>query len=162
MAMKVLFVSFLISATGLAASCGNSTDSSTQTCGPATGTVERVVDGDTVVLVGGQKVRYLGLDAPETDACYGSEATAFNSELVLGKEVALEYDVECRDNYNRLLAHVSINGGSVNMTLLEQGYACQMVISPNVLYRDVYANAVQIARAYGRGVWSACDPVPCL
>jgi len=160
--MKTLLMSFLTCATVIAASCGSDSGQAATACGPATGTIERVVDGDTVVLVGGQKVRYLGIDTPETDACYGSEATAANRELVLGKEVALEYDVECHDNYNRLLAHVSINGGSVNMTLLEQGYACQMVISPNLLYRDVYANAVQIARAYGRGVWSACAPVPCL
>jgi len=160
--MKPLFVIFVTLATVMSAGCGNDSDSSTQTCGPATGTVERVVDGDTVVLVGGQKVRYLGIDAPETDACYGSEATAFNSSLVLGKEVSLQYDEECKDKYNRLLAHLSIDGASVNMTMLEQGYACQMVISPNVLYSDAYADAVQVARAYGRGIWSACNPVPCL
>ncbi len=155
-------VAILLALLALTFGCGGTDETPTEECGPAHATVERVVDGDTIVLVGGQKVRYLGVNAPESDACFGPEAEAFNAALVVGREVGLEYDVQCRDQYDRLLAHVTLDGGSVNLTLLEQGLACLMVIAPNVLYEDVYAQAVQVARAYGRGIWEACEPVPCL
>ena len=68
--------------------------------------VTRVIDGDTVELQTGDRVRYLLVNAPETtnghDDCYGQNAATFNSDLVLNKTVQLTYDVECKDRYDRL------------------------------------------------------------
>ena len=61
-------------------------------CGPSEGVVERVIDGDTIELVGGVKIRYLMVNTPETtggkNECYGDNAVTFNTDLVLGKTVS--------------------------------------------------------------------------
>jgi micrococcal nuclease len=133
-------------------------------CGPTEATVARVIDGDTIVLESGERVRYLLLDAPETTLghadCYGSNATQFNSDLVAGRRIALTYDVQCDDSYGRLLAYVSVDGTEVNPLLVARGYACVLRVPPNGAgqiseFEDLEARA----RQERLGVWS-CDPVP--
>src|SRR4030042_2567140 len=76
--------------------------------------VTRVIDGDTIEIEGGQKVRYIGIDTPEkvdprpSVQCYGKEAAAKNKELVEGKRVRLEKDVSETDKYGRLLRYVFV------------------------------------------------------
>src|SRR5213075_1662431 len=93
-------------------------------CGPSTATVTRVVDGDTVELDSGVKIRYLMVNAPETTSghndCYGQNAVTFNTDLVLNKKVDLVYDVECQDRFQRTLAYVSVDGVEVNSLMLER------------------------------------------
>ena len=134
-------------------------------CGPSRAVVERVIDGDTVELDSGERVRYLLVDTPENTTsveCFGVEATAFNRALVEGREVRLTYDLECTDRFGRLLAYVEIEGRSVNQELVEQGYACVLQIPPNgvdlaPLYMDLETRAVD----EGRGLWSVCVDSPC-
>ena len=130
-------------------------------CGPSSALVTRVVDGDTVELEGGQKVRYLCVNTPEsttTVECYGPEAAAFNRDLVEGKAVTLEYDVECRDKYDRLLAFVTVGGQEVNRVLVERGYAEVMIIAPNCQARQQeFEDLEVVARNAGVGLWSACQ-----
>lgn len=134
-------------------------------CGPSRAVVERVIDGDTVELDSGERVRYLLVDTPENTTsveCFGEEATAFNRALVEGRQVRLTYDVECTDRFGRLLAYVEIEGRSVNQALVEQGYACVLQILPNgvdlaPLYMDLETRAVD----EGRGLWSVCVDSPC-
>ena len=82
---------------------------------PATGVVERVVDGDTVIVRAGGgalRVRLLGIDTPETVdpdrpvGCFGPEASAYTKHLLTGRSVSLVYDRELHDRYGRLLAYV--------------------------------------------------------
>ena len=62
----------------------------------------RVIDGDTIELSNGEKIRLIGVDTPETKhprkpvEYYGKEASAFTKKMVEGKEVRLEYDVQER------------------------------------------------------------------
>jgi micrococcal nuclease len=135
-------------------------------CGPGEAMVERVIDGDTILLAGDLKVRYLLVDAPETTNgrtdCYGANAARFNADLVLGKTVQLTYDVQCQDRFGRALAYVTLVGQDVNRLLIERGYACLLHIPPDGDARAEELAAVQAeARAAGRGLWSACDPIPC-
>ncbi|RLB53317.1 MAG: thermonuclease [Deltaproteobacteria bacterium] len=135
-------------------------------CGPGSATVQRVIDGDTVELADGRRVRYLLIDAPENTSghndCYGAEATAYNRALVEGRRVQLEYDVECSDRYDRLLAYVRVDGQEVNARLVEQGYACVYYIPPNGQQRQVeYQTLEAQARAAGRGMWGECQVVSC-
>lgn len=137
-----------------------------QGCGPATDTVVEVVDGDTVKLAGGETVRYLMADSTEItkgkNECYGQEAASFNKSMVLDKQVTLAYDVECRDKYGRLLAYVSVDGIEVNSLEVERGFACVLHIPPNGAERELeFADLQAQAKAAKRGVWGACDPVPC-
>jgi micrococcal nuclease len=135
-------------------------------CGPSSGVVTRVIDGDTVELETGVKIRYLMVNAPETtnghDDCYGQNAATFNTDLVLGKTVDLAYDVECEDRYGRTLAYVSVGGQEVNTLMLERGFACLLHISPDGDDRLAEFKAIEAsAKAAKRGLWGACDPIPC-
>ena len=135
-------------------------------CGPREAEVARIIDGDTIELVGGERVRYLMIDTPETTGgkseCYGANAVTLNTELVLGKTVELAYDVECQDRFGRTLAYVSVNGREVNALMIERGYACVLHVPPNGDDRLSELQALEdAARAAGRGLWGACDPIPC-
>ena len=82
-----------------------------------------VVDGDTVDLDNGERVRLVGIDAPEKGTCGADEATTALSEMVLGQEVTLEPSDEDRDRYGRLLRYVVVNGEDAGGELLAQGLA---------------------------------------
>lgn len=132
--------------------------------------VSRVIDGDTVELIDGRKVRYIGVDTPETTRHVGDrwikdpqpfalEAAEFNRQLVEGKTVRLDYDVQTHDRYGRLLAYVYVEGADknelfVNAELLKQGMAQTMTIPPNVKYADTFRDYARKARQEKRGLWS--------
>ena len=135
-------------------------------CGPRHAVVERVIDGDTIVLTGDVRIRFLLVDAPEITgghaACYGASAAQFNTDLVLGQAVELTYDARCQDRFGRTLAYVTVDGQDVNRLLIERGYACVLHIPPDGDARADELEAVQAAaRSARRGLWGACDPIPC-
>lgn len=128
--------------------------------------VERVVDGDTLVVDGGARVRLIGVDTPESVdprqpvECFGREAAAFTAALVpAGTAVRLLTDAEPRDRFGRLLAYVwrLDDGLFVNAALVREGYAELLSIPPNVAYADHLATLAAEARAEGRGLWRACE-----
>jgi micrococcal nuclease len=134
--------------------------------GPDTGKVTRVVDGDTIDLESGERIRYLMVNTPETtggkNECYGSNATQFNTDMVLNKTVELRYDVEKEDQFGRTLAYVSVDGMEINRLIVERGFGCVLHIPPNGDDRLAEFNMLeQTARLSMRGVWGACMPVPC-
>lgn len=153
-------------AAGLAAAAACAASGADSPCGPGEATVERIVDGDTIDLAGGARIRYLLVNTPETtggkNECYGTNAVTFNTDLVLGKRVALRYDTECTDRFDRTLAYVTVAGQEVNTLLVERGYACVLHIPPNGDDRAEEFGALEdAARAANRGLWGACDPIPC-
>lgn len=117
-------------------------------------TVARIVDGDTVDISGGKRVRYIGVDTPETGDCFGSESTKKNKELVLDKEVRLEKDVSETDKYGRLLRYVWAGEIMVNEEMVRQGYAKVFTYPPDVKYADRFVAAEREARANKRGLWA--------
>jgi micrococcal nuclease len=133
------------------------------TCGPTEATVAEVIDGDTVELSSGERVRYLLVDTPElaTD-CYGQEAKRLNEDLVLHKRVSLTYDVECQDRFGRLLAYVSVGDRDINRILVERGYACTLYIPPDgEAHRDEFVALEATAKEQRRGMWGACQEIKC-
>ena len=135
-------------------------------CGPSTATVTRVVDGDTIEIDTGERVRYLLVDTPETfdgPECYGPEATLANKALVAGRQVNLKYDVECTDTYDRLLAFVEVDGVDVSASLIENGFGCVLHIPPNGESRiEAYLSLEDDAQAKGAGLWGSCrEDLPC-
>lgn len=154
----------LASLVGLAACSGGGGGSS---CGPSSALVMRAIDGDTIELEDGSRVRYLLVDTPEstngaTD-CWGHEAAEYNKTLVEGKTVDLAYDeAQCEDRYGRLLAYVSVDGREVNSLLVERGYACALYIPPAGEDRHTeFQDAETIAKAQDAGMWGACEDVTC-
>ena len=147
----------------LATGCGGS---ETSECGPTTGVVARIIDGDTIELASGERIRYLMVNTPETtggkNECYGENAVRFNTDLVLGKTVDIAYDAVCTDMFDRTLAYVSVAGQEVNRLLVERGFACVLHIPPNGDDRaDEFDDLEAAARQQDRGLWGACDPIPC-
>ena len=136
--------------------------------------VVHVVDGDTVdVEVGGrtERVRLLGIDTPEiahppspgragnAAECFADEAHRFTeSVLAPGTPVRLERDVVGRDDYGRLLAHMTraADGLHLNLELVRRGLATVLTIEPNVAHRESFVAAARAAEGTGAGLWSAC------
>jgi micrococcal nuclease len=161
-----------LAATLLLVACA--TAETTSTAAPAPGvsvpagldtTVERVVDGDTIVVAGGHRVRLIGVDTPETKdprrpvQCFGKEAAAFLSEtLGEGTGIRLVGDVEQHDAYERTLAYVYRlpDGLFVNAELVRRGYADVLTIPPNVAHAGELAALEREARQAARGLWGSC------
>lgn len=145
-----------------AAGCG-----SASICGPSSGTVEHVVDGDTFDLSDGTRVRLLLVDTPEItnghDDCYGQEAADYTRGLIEGQQVQLAYDeAACKDRYGRTLAYVTVGGTELNTALVTQGYACSLYIKPGGEARatefDTYESEAKTNRT---GMWGVCTLIPC-
>lgn len=128
-------------------------------------TVVSVVDGDTIKIEGGEVVRYIGMNTPETVApnkpveCFGKEASAKNKELVQGKVVELVRDVSNRDRYGRLLRYVWIGDEMINETLVREGYAQVSTYPPDVAEVDRLVAAQKKAESEDKGMWSGVCPV---
>jgi endonuclease YncB( thermonuclease family) len=123
--------------------------------------VRRVVDGDTLELIGGEKVRLIGVDTPETVdprrpvQYFGKEASNFTRRLVDGKQVRLEYDQTRKDRYGRTLAYVFLeNGLFLNAELIKQGYGFAYTRFP-FKYLDDFRRYEHDARVAGLGLWKA-------
>jgi micrococcal nuclease len=128
-------------------------------------TVTRVVDGDTIeVVIGGRefRVRYIGIDTPETVApgrpveWMGREASAANARLVEGRRVVLERDVSQTDRFGRLLRYVWLPGERwtlVNLELIARGFASVSTYPPDVKYVDLFLAAQAAARDAELGLW---------
>lgn len=132
----------------------------------ATAEVTRVIDGDTLqVEMNGtlDRVRLIGVDTPETvhptlgEEPYGKEASRFTKEQLTGKTVQLEFDVEERDQYGRLLAYVWLDNAMFNRMLLQQGYAQTATYPPNVKYVDYFKADQTQAREMDLGLWALED-----
>lgn len=123
--------------------------------------VTRVIDGDTIEIEGGERVRYIGIDTPETVdprkpvQCFGVEASRKNKELVEGKEVRLEKDITDKDKYGRLLRYVWVGDTLINLELVEQGFAYSYSYPPDIKHQDDFVKAEREARDAKRGLWGA-------
>jgi micrococcal nuclease len=128
--------------------------------------VKRVIDGDTIELSNGERVRYLGIDAPEMrrkvrgrwvekTEPFAAEAYELNRRWVEGRSVRLEMDQETRDRYHRLLAYVFVNDHLVNAELITSGYVVVRLHPPNLRYADLFMKLQAEALAHQRGLWAS-------
>lgn len=131
--------------------------------------VTRVVDGDTIVVnINGkdEKVRLIGVDTPESvhpdknkNTEFGKVASNFTKNLLKGKSVKLEYDVQQRDKYGRLLAYVYLGDKMVNKELLIAGMAKVATFPPNVKYVEEFRALEKTARDSKVGIWKGTSPL---
>lgn len=128
-------------------------------------TVVRVVDGDTIIVNPNERIRLIGVDAPESVApnrpveCMGRESSRFLTELLpKGTEVRLAIDVEGQDRYGRTLAYVWVvsTGVFVNAELVRRGFAQPLTIPPNIAHAEEIADLAREARQANRGLWASC------
>lgn len=177
MFLRLLLCVFMLAVCGCDLTKTQTRDVVNRSSGPASSyehiLVTRVIDGDTLKLANGQRVRLIGVDTPEVyesvklyrDAqrsgqdiaaikALGKRSSKFTKELVQGKAVRLEFDVEKKDKYGRLLAYVYLQDGTfVNAEIIKQGYASLLTYPPNVKYVDVFQKLYQEARENKRGLW---------
>jgi len=122
--------------------------------------VDKVYDGDTFRTTDGEKVRLLGINAPETmhgtepGQPFGQEAKQALQDIIRGKIVRLKQDIEHRDIYGRLLAQVYLrNGRWVNGDMTENGYAFVYTFTPNLRWAPALLRLEKKARARKLGIW---------
>jgi micrococcal nuclease len=123
--------------------------------------IEQVLDGDTVVLTGGGRVRLVQIDAPEKgDECYGDRATTLARRLLpRGARVRIEPDpgLDQVDRFRRQLAYVFRDGENVNVTLVRRGAAGVWFFrGARGRYADELLAAAEEARTRRRGLWGTC------
>ncbi len=144
-------------ALALLTACGE-----TETSGLGEATVQRVADGDSLVLQGGDRVRLLQIDAPELGGgeCYGKEAVrALDQLLQPGDDVVLEADPELddTDRHGRLLRYVHSGSTNVNVELARRGAATAFFLrGDRGRYADALLTATEEARTKRRGMWGSC------
>lgn len=125
--------------------------------------VNRVVDGDTLkVNFNGKEesLRLIGVDTPESvhpdaskNTAEGKIASEYTKAMIEGKDVAIEFDVQERDQYGRLLGYVWFNGKMINKTLVQEGYAKIATYPPNVRYVEDFTQLQTQARNNKKGFW---------
>ncbi|PIS20947.1 hypothetical protein COT52_01135 [candidate division WWE3 bacterium CG08_land_8_20_14_0_20_43_13] len=123
---------------------------------PKDGKVERIVDGDTVVLHNGTIVRYVGITSPETGEPFEEEATEANRKLVEGKTVKLEYDNYKADKFGRILAYLVVDGKNVSVEMARLGMASVVIYQHKkpFIYQEQLLKAQEEAKKDKRGFWS--------
>lgn len=120
----------------------------------------RVIDGDTIVLEGNEKVRLIGVDTPETVhpnkpvEHFGKEASEFTKRMVEGKKVRLEHDWQRKDKYGRTLAYVYLEDGTfLNLEIVKQGYGFAYT-KYSFKFLEEFRQAEKEARKNNRGLWN--------
>ena len=124
---------------------------------PDTARVTQVIDGDTIVIADGSRVRYIGIDTPEVrpiPEAFAIEAWRANQELVAGKAVRLERDVSQTDRYGRLLRYVYVDDIFVNAELVRRGLARAKAYPPDTKYQEYLEKLEAEARLANRGIWA--------
>lgn len=125
--------------------------------------VTKVIDGDTIQIETGKKVRYIGIDTPELhhpqkgQECFAMQAFEENKKWVEGKRVRLEKDVSETDRYGRLLRYVWVDDVFINETLVKQGYAYASSYPPDIKMQNIIKIAQTQAQQDKVGLWSECS-----
>jgi len=120
--------------------------------------VIEILDGDTIRLSNGITVRYIGVDTPEEGEPFYLEAKEVNEKLVKGNTVRLEFDLQARDKYDRMLAYVYVDTVMVNLRLLKEGLAVIYPYSPNLRHLQEFCAVQKEAREEHLGIWSLPPP----
>lgn len=121
-----------------------------------------VYDGDTVKLDDGRRLRFIGINTPETgykgqaSQAYADEAKAALQDLLdtHNRILLLQTGRQDRDHYGRLLAHAFLEDGTnIAVRLLQKGLATTTLVPPNAWGHDCYRQQEDLARIEGIGLW---------
>ena len=144
-----------ISCTENTTSCTEELDSDTENIISTEDTLicTTIIDGDTFKLETGEKVRLIGIDAPELSQPGGKESREYLAHLVLHRNITLEKGYQNRDKYNRLLRFVYIDNLCINEEMIRQGYAEARYLPSNDPLREHYIQLEIEAEITKAGLW---------
>ncbi len=120
--------------------------------------VKKVSSGERVKLSSGEKIRYIGVDAPADGDFFFEECRQANKNLVGGKQITIEYDVRRKDGNGDLLGYVYAGDAFVNAQLLKNGFGIVYITPPNQKYADLFISLQKEARKNRRGIWAFEGP----
>jgi len=118
--------------------------------------VTEVTDGDTLKLSDGKTFRLYGVNAPEVKEPFHEEAKAFTENLVLGKEISFEQEVNYKvDKFGRELGYVFVGGVNLNLELVRNGLARVVLYEKRakIKYQDELLSAEKSAQELRLGIW---------
>lgn len=133
--------------------------------------VVKVIDGDTIEINSGVKVRFIGVNTPETVdprrpvQCYGQAAKDFTKSLIEGKTIRMEKDTSETDKYGRLLRYLYVQNADgtetfVNLKLVQEGYAESSSFPPDIKHQLEFQEAQNQAILDNKGLWGMCGSIP--
>ena len=118
---------------------------------------KKVLSGELVKLSNGDKVRYIGVDAPADGSIFFEESRQANKKLVEQKKITIEYDAR-KSSDKDLLGYVYAGDVFVNAQLLKNGFGIAYIVPPNQKYADLFISLQKEARKKRRGIWAFEDP----
>jgi micrococcal nuclease len=120
--------------------------------------VTRVIDGDTYVVESGERVRMIGIDAPEMSTEFGGDAKEHLKTLIEGKTIEMKPDTKTgnKDRYNRLLRYTVLNGEDINLRMVCDGFAIAYT-KFKFSKAEVYTSCQINAESSDLGMWLAYD-----
>ncbi len=83
----------------------------------------RIIDGDTLEIKSGEKIRLLGINTPEKGEKYYEEAKDFLNKSIFNKTIELEFSKDKYDKYKRVLAYVYLKEENLNLEIVRNGFA---------------------------------------
>ena len=123
-----------------------------------TQTLARVIDGDTIETTNGERVRLIGIDAPERGEAGFDEAKEYLERLLdPGDDVILQPGKDTYDRYGRQLAYVYLGDVFINEAMIASGWALPLPIPPNTLHQETFASAHQRAQNERRGLFQSTE-----
>ena len=123
------------------------------------GKVTSIIDGDSIKVSGiGREVRLIGVDAPESGACYYRQSKEFAQDELKGQRVELRTDSRDKESdRKRLFAYVYVDGKHYNLESVSRGYARERAYGSNYKLRSDFKAAQRQAERDERGLWDACS-----
>lgn len=123
-------------------------------CFGTTTKVTRIIDGDTFETETGEKVRLIGINAPEISDIFGEDAKQHLADLIDGKTIDLQTDKisNDRDRYSRLLRYVKLDGLDINKQMILDGFAFAY-LKYHFENANDYKEAQLTANENNKGMW---------
>ncbi|MCG9479040.1 MAG: thermonuclease family protein [Actinomycetia bacterium] len=151
--IPLLLIVLLLSSCGLAYNAeqpaGNSHDGLYE--------VSKVIDGDTLIVKNGKRVRLIGINTPEKGQYFYQESRQVLKAMVGGQQLTLERDVSETDQYGRWLRYVYVGDLFVNLEMVKRGFAHAYTYPPDVMYQQLLVEAQSHAQKNNLGLWQKTD-----
>jgi len=115
--------------------------------------VTRIIDGDTIELETGERVRLICIDTPERGEDGYNEASSYLKSLILNEDIKLVKDISDKDRYGRLLRYIYVDGDFVNELIVKEGYGKAYPYNPDTSLCPEIKEAETYAKSNNLGIW---------